>query len=89
MSSQQFPRAPLAPAGVGQGPAPTAGNSSLIPGGQPGTYSSLVHFRYRFRRFDLLQMNIYLHVIYTMNLLSCTLTSILHLHLHVSIPLVY
>ncbi|XP_060775787.1 histone deacetylase complex subunit SAP130a isoform X2 [Neoarius graeffei] len=36
MSSQQFPRAPLAPAGVGQGPAPTAGNSSLIPGGQPG-----------------------------------------------------
>ncbi|KAB5584270.1 hypothetical protein PHYPO_G00105530 [Pangasianodon hypophthalmus] len=35
MSSQQFPRAPLPPAGVGQGPAPT-GNSTLIPGGQPG-----------------------------------------------------
>ncbi|XP_058259548.1 histone deacetylase complex subunit SAP130a isoform X2 [Hemibagrus wyckioides] len=35
MSSQQFPRAPLPPSGVGQGPAP-AGNSTLIPGGQPG-----------------------------------------------------
>ncbi|XP_027002782.2 histone deacetylase complex subunit SAP130a isoform X5 [Tachysurus fulvidraco] len=35
MSSQQFPRAPLPPTGVGQGPAP-AGNSTLIPGGQPG-----------------------------------------------------
>ncbi|KAI5109330.1 histone deacetylase complex subunit SAP130 isoform X1, partial [Silurus meridionalis] len=35
MSSQQFPRAPLPPAVVGQGPVPP-GNSSLIPGGQPG-----------------------------------------------------
>ncbi|KAF4079288.1 hypothetical protein AMELA_G00191320 [Ameiurus melas] len=35
MSSQQFPRAPLPPSGVGQSPAPT-GNSTLIQGGQPG-----------------------------------------------------
>lgn len=35
MSSQQFPRASLTSVGVGQGPAPS-GNSTLIPGGQPG-----------------------------------------------------
>ncbi|XP_036426270.1 histone deacetylase complex subunit SAP130a isoform X3 [Colossoma macropomum] len=35
MSSQQFPRAPLPPSGVAQGPAPT-GNNSLMQGSQPG-----------------------------------------------------
>ncbi|XP_017553505.2 histone deacetylase complex subunit SAP130a isoform X2 [Pygocentrus nattereri] len=35
MSSQQFPRAPLPPSGVAQGPAPT-GKNSLMQGSQPG-----------------------------------------------------
>lgn len=78
MSSQQFPRAPLPPSGVGQGPAP-AGNSTLIPGGQPGRCSSPVHCRNSFKCFDLLQLNGLVHISYTLSILSCTLTPMLRL----------
>lgn len=74
MSSQQFPRAPLPPAGVGQGTAPT-GNSTLVPGGQAGRCSSPVYFRYSFKCFDLLQMN---------GLVTCNLhtwSALLHINL--------